>query len=362
MKQFINRFKWNNIVWIIFLVIFWYILVGSVAGELILLPIFKMKDWSSSMQFIFSYYTYTIGSVVVLVLYCLVFKKNRFILRSFLPKGMGKEHAHLVVEDDYEATQNNTPKTLIFGLLLGFVTNFICIACALVHGDIKLYFDFSAAQLPVMIFGLLSVFVQSSSEELWCRGFMYERINIHYPLWVAVLANGLLFGLLHSFNDGAGVLPIAGIVVCGISYSLVKWYTGSIWIVMGMHTMWNFTQNFLFGLPNSGLVSEVSVLHLDAASGDRNLIYDYVFGVEGALPALIVDALLGVIVLILAKRSGRLGELFMSYEKAAELSSKNCEADAVADADTAAEGKQETTESVTAPVEDALPEDKDSEE
>ena len=231
----------------------------------------------------------------------------------------------LVVEDTYEPTQNNTSRTLLIGLLLGFLTNFTCIACAIAHGDIKLYFDFSAAQIPALLFGLLMVFVQSSSEEMWCRGFMYERIIIRYPLWVAVAANGVLFGLLHMFNQGVSALAIADIAVCGIAYSLVRWYTGSIWMVMGIHTMWNFTQNFIFGLPNSGLVSELSIFHLDAANGISNLIYDYAFGVEGAVTAIIVDAALGIGVLLLAKRDGRLGELRLSYEKRAELAARSKE-------------------------------------
>ena len=147
---------------------------------------------------------------------------------------------------------------------------------------------------------------------------IYERILIHHPLWVAILVNGVFFGLLHCFNDGASVLAILGIVICGLSYSLVRWYTGSIWIAMGLHTMWNFTQNFLFGLPNSGLVSQVSVFHLQASTGISNLIYDYAFGVEAAIPALIADGALGIAALLLARRDGRLGELKLSYEKMAE--------------------------------------------
>ena len=321
MKKTKRRFKGNNIIWIIFLVILVYIILGSLIGELFLYLLLRVREWSPAMHFIHYYYTYTAGAVLTLVLYCLIFKKNRFILRSFLPAGMGRAHKVLVVEDSYEPTQNNTPKALLLGLLLGFLTNFICIACALLHGDIGLYLDFSAAQLPVLLFGLLMVFVQSSSEELWCRGFLYERLNIHYPLWAAVVVNGALFGLLHCFNDGATVLAILEIAVCGIAYSLLRWYTGSIWVVMGTHTMWNFTQNFLFGLPNSGLVSEISVLHLDASNGVSNLIYNFAFGVEGALPALIVDLALGGAILLLARRDGRLGELRMSYEKKAALSS-----------------------------------------
>ena len=78
---------------------------------------------------------------------------------------------------------------------------------------------------------------------------------------------------------------------------------------MGIHTGWNFTQNLLFGLPNSGLVSEASVFGLDAASARNSFVYNVDFGVEGAMPAVLADILLGVICLILAAKQGRLKEL-----------------------------------------------------
>ena len=79
--------------------------------------------------------------------------------------------------------------------------------------------------------------------------------------------------------------------------------------VMAIHTAWNFTQNFIFGLPNSGLVSEASIFALDAANAKTSWIYSASFGVEGGIPSLIADGALGVICLILAARKGRLGEL-----------------------------------------------------
>lgn len=143
---------------------------------------------------------------------------------------------------------------------------------------------------------------------------MYERIRVHYPLWVAIAVNGLFFAALHMANPGASALPIIDIAVCGLSFSIAKWYTGSIWFPMGIHTTWNFTQNLLFGLPNSGLVSEASVFSLDAASAQDSLVYNIAFGVEGAIPAVLADAILGIVCIVLAAKKGRLGELTQSIE------------------------------------------------
>ena len=291
----------NNIIWIILAFAGWYIILAGSADEL-LSALFKLIPGKSpEMSFILEIYTPVLGSVLFFLLVCALTKKNRFMLDIVKPTKDGRSMSMLGM-----------------GILLGFLTNFFCILLALLHGDIKLYLDFSAAQIPMMLFAFISVFFQSTSEELWCRGFLYERINIHYPMWVAVLVNGVLFGLLHSFNPGVTVLAIADITICGIAYSLLRWYSGSIWTCFGIHTMWNFTQNFLFGLPNSGLVSEASVFHLDAANGISNLIYSYEFGVEGALPAVFIDLLLAVVILLLAKRDGRLGELLESRESRGE--------------------------------------------
>ena len=131
---------------------------------------------------------------------------------------------------------------------------------------------------------------------------MYERINIHYPLWVSIIANGIFFGLLHAFNPGVSVMAIVGIAICGVSYSIVRWYTGSIWIPMGIHTMWNFTQNFIFGLPNSGIVSEYSIFRLEAASARNGLFYNVNFGVEGSIGSSLV-LIVVIIVMIIINRN-----------------------------------------------------------
>ncbi|MBR2540470.1 MAG: CPBP family intramembrane metalloprotease [Mogibacterium sp.] len=300
----------TNIIWIIFVTIVWYMF----GAGFMRIPYETMMDEyvigkaSNEMVFILDMYAPTILDIFVLFLLCWVFDRNRYIWKSFL---FGKKE--LLTQDDIDAEfygrSRNGMGMLCKGFIIGFIMNFACIALALVHGDIKLYFEAYLSQIPFFLFALLCVTIQSTSEELWCRGFMYERLHERYPLWVVVVVNGTFFGLLHVFNPGATVLSIADIIICGLAFSLVRWYSGSIWIAMGIHAGWNYTQNIIFGLPNSGLVSEASIFHLDAVTGVSNLIYDYAFGVEGALPAVFADAILGIVCLVLASKTGKLVEL-----------------------------------------------------
>ena len=291
-----QKVDWKNrIIWIILVTMFWYVFLLSSLDQLLFdsgLSPFRNMDMPSSMRFIIIYYLATLLEFVGILVYTGITKRNRFIFRSFMPTAKG-----------------NRLSALLWGLLVGFLMNCGCILCALLAGDIKLFLSFTMGQLPIFLFALVCVFIQSSAEELWCRGFMYERINVHYPLWVAIAVNGLFFAALHLANPGASFLPIFDIAICGLSFSLAKWYTGSIWFPMGIHTAWNFTQNILFGLPNSGLVPEASVFSLDAANAQDSLVYNVAFGVEGAIPAVLADAVLGAVCLILAAKQGRLGEL-----------------------------------------------------
>ena len=226
-------------------------------------------------------YGYTAVDVLMFAAVCRVVKKNRFIPRMLLPKGRGGNHPVLVVEDTYTPTHDNTLGKLALGGLMGFVTFCACALCAMANGDIALYYEFSASQLPLLLLAFVTVFIQSASEEVWFRGLLYERLTIHYPLWVAAVVNGALFGLLHLINPGVTVLSVLSIVACGVSYTLLRWYTRSIWFPIGAHVMWNFTQNFLLGLPNSGLPSFLSVFHIGAQNELGSLFYDSVVGIEG---------------------------------------------------------------------------------
>lgn len=293
----------NRIIWICAGFLLWCVLFDSILAFGAYKLISGLRERvSNELYFVLENYSIVIVSCLLFLFFCAVFKKNRFLLEVIRPTKEKRSMSHFGA-----------------GILLGFLTNFFCVICALLHGDIKLTFDFSASQIPLLVFAFVSVLIQSASEEMWSRGYLMERINVHYPLWVGILVNSVFFGALHIFNDGISALAMADIIICGIAYSLLYWYSGSIWTSFGIHTMWNFTQNFLFGLPNSGLVSECSLFHLDAASGISNWVYSYEFGVEGGVPAVFIDLLLAVVILWLAKRDGRLGELMLSKEMTGEV-------------------------------------------
>ena len=196
---------------------------------------------------------------------------------------------------------NRIPELLI-GLLLGFGMNGLLILFAMLHGDVHLYFV-RFVIVPFLIL-LLAVFIQSAAEEIMCRGFIYQRVLRTYrgKFLLAVLVNGIFFGLIHMTNDGATPIAIIDIIICGIQYSAMVYYFDSLWMAMGAHAGWNFTQSILAGLPNSGNVFPYSIFRLDAATASNSFFYDVGFGVEGTIPAVIMEIAVTVAIVLIGRK------------------------------------------------------------
>ncbi|MGT2932938.1 CPBP family intramembrane glutamic endopeptidase [Streptococcus catagoni] len=248
--------------------IIWIIIAGSLVmfgGDL--LAMFVIPEVHESQSYLFTLMAYmeflpTWVSVLIAI-FC--FEKNRYMKDTIMMNSKG-----------------NTLSFLLFGFLLGFLLNGLCALIAGLHGDIQLKF-LSFDFLPVL--GLfIAVFVQSSAEEVLCRGFIYQRL-LHAnekPIW-AVLLNSLFFAVIHLANDGISFLAFYDLLMTGIFFSLVVYYFDSLWMAMAIHTSWNFTQSILLGLPNSGESFPYSIFQLNANNTHASFAYNTAFGLEGTI-------------------------------------------------------------------------------
>ena len=262
------------------------LLLGQLIGEWILYSILQKpiaNDESGFFEITYMYASF-IGIWLVFILYILATKKNRPILKAL-----------------WTAPRGNNIKFLLIGLLIGFGTNMLCAVAAMLHNDIHIYFDSFHPLKLIIVF--IAVFIQSSAEELTCRGFLYQRLRktFRHPA-VAIIVNSALFGVLHMGNQGVTTLAIIDIIATGIFFTFMVYYMVSIWCAFGVHTAWNFTQNLILGLPNSGHVTPFSIFKLDAASATNSFAYDVGFGVEGTYFAVAVQ-IIGAIVIFLLYRN-----------------------------------------------------------
>lgn len=193
-------------------------------------------------------------------------------------------------------TKGNTPKMFAVGLGIGLGMNLLCALIAMINGDIALTFHAFRPVSFLLVF--IAVLIQSAAEELICRVFIYQRLVRRYgkPLMAAVV-NAAFFAMIHLSNPGVTGMAIANIFIYGLLFSAMVVYMDSPWAAMAAHASWNFCQNILLGLPNSGMVLPYSVFKLDAAAASDSFAYSVSFGLEGTITAcVLLMAVTGVIV------------------------------------------------------------------
>ena len=288
MKTFFNKIHTENFRWydeailVMLFATFMMLICGQIMGGLVEVPFTHLiqNDSTGYWSTFFMYFGF-IGTWIVFMIEFLIVKKDRPILRTL-----------------WTAPKGNNIKYLGLGFLIGFVLNIICAIVAVLNKDISLHYDsFNFIKLLLLF---IAVFIQSSAEEMVCRGFIFQRLRRGYrhPA-VAIILNSLLFTSMHLFNPGASVISMTVVLAAGLLFSLMVYYMDSIWCAMAAHTAWNFTQNLILGLPNSGMVSPVSVFKLDAATAKSSFAYSVEFGLEGSITAIAVMIITGIVIIVL---------------------------------------------------------------
>ena len=92
----------------------------------------------------------------------------------------------------------------------------------------------------LIIAGLMVIAVAPVVEEIFFRGFFYRALRSRFPIVLAALMDGLLFGFIHFNFEGAdGLLILPPLALLGFIFCLVYEKTGSLYPVIGMHAFNN---------------------------------------------------------------------------------------------------------------------------
>lgn len=284
--------KWHDIlpiavVWSV--ILSWTVfLIGATPLEKGFLSLFTKDE--DTLEFLGLYFSF-IKIWIVFVLLFLI-KYNRPMLSQLaLTKG------------------GNTISNALFGFILGFLANAVCIFASALMGDIKLSYRGFNPILFVVFF--ISVFIQCGGEEIIDRLYLYQKLRRRYTFpAVAIAGSSAAFILNHLFAPGFSILPAFMIGGCGVLFALLVYYYDSFWAAIMFHTAWNFSQSIFFGLPNSGIVSSFSVFTIDVESARNGFFYDTEFGVEGSIGAVLIFVILSITVILINRGKGEKNDLW----------------------------------------------------
>ena len=143
-------------------------------------------------------------------------------------------------------------------------------------------------------------------EEVIVRGVVLRLVWRAFGPLAAFVVSGLLFGLGHVANPGATAFTTACVAIeAGVMLGAFYALTGRLWVSIGVHAGWNFTQGTVFGAHVSGGDFGPSFATSTARSNLPDWLTGGTFGPEASLPAFVVCTLVGAAVLWLAWRRQR---------------------------------------------------------
>ena len=121
--------------------------------------------------------------------------------------------------------------------------------------------------------------------------------------WTAALLFSILFGLGHTGNPGESPIGEVCAGAAGLLFCLSLWRTGSLWWAIGFHTAWDWSQSFLYGVADSGLMVQHHLLATHPAG--KPILSGGSTGPEGSVFVIVV-MLIAVIIIVttLPRREG----------------------------------------------------------
>ena len=126
-------------------------------------------------------------------------------------------------------------------------------------------------------------------EEIIFRGVLFRWIDEKWGFWAAIIVSALLFGLIHITNPGGTLWSSVAIAIeAGLMLGAAYKWSGTLWLPIGIHWAWNFSQGNIFGFGVSGQDAGASLFN--ARIEGSPWITGGSFGAEASVIAVVIGA------------------------------------------------------------------------
>lgn len=128
-------------------------------------------------------------------------------------------------------------------------------------------------------------------EEITFRGVLFRWIDEKMGFAAALIVSAVLFGLIHIFQESATLWSSLAIAIeAGLLLGAAYKYSGTLWLPIGIHWAWNFTQGNIFGFGVSGQDAGDSLFKSTVNGPD--LLTGGSFGAEASVIPVVLGLLL----------------------------------------------------------------------
>jgi membrane protease YdiL (CAAX protease family) len=193
-------------------------------------------------------------------------------------------------------------RELGLGLLMGFGLYTLCMLVLMLTGNYSIH---GVNAWPVLVSGMSIALATAVFEELLFRAGVFRLAEEWFGTWIALVISSLVFGYTHLGNEAGSVQGVVSISVWAGAL-LVGCYllTRRVWLGIGLHAAWNYTQGSVY----SGIVSgngpsngffKSSLEGPDWLTGGS-------FGAEASVVPLLLCGAVAIWLLVAAKRRGHI--------------------------------------------------------
>lgn len=186
------------------------------------------------------------------------------------------------------------------GLVVGAGLYTLCVLILMVAGIYRIEgLNAWTFLLPALAMTLNSGFF----EELLFRGALFRIVEEWLGSWISLVVSSFVFGFVHLMNPAGTVMGALFISIeAGLLLAAAYMLTRRLWLSIGFHVSWNYTQSAIF----SGIVSgnEGAQGLFKSVIAGPTLLTGGSFGLESSLVAFLLCTATGVALLIMAVRRG----------------------------------------------------------
>lgn len=202
----------------------------------------------------------------------------------------------------HEFAAQRGARELAGGLAYGFALFTVAFAIVALAGS----YAVTGRHWPGDLWAMLSMAVVSGvTEETLFRGVLFRHIEQLLGSWGALAITSAFFGLAHITNPNSSAFAAFAIAVeAGLLLGAAYMLTRRLWLAIGIHAGWNFTQGWVFGIPVSGSNPQIGLL--STARSGPDWLTGGAFGLEASVVALIVATSGGLYLLRRAIGQGQL--------------------------------------------------------
>jgi hypothetical protein len=190
----------------------------------------------------------------------------------------------------------------LLGLLIGVVLFSAVIGLLVATGT---YHYVGYGSIPSVFTAFATTLTAATIEELLFRGFLFRVVQSIAGTWIGAAISAIVFGALHAFNAHATVLSSIAIAIeAGALLAMAYAATQRLWLPIGLHLGWNFTEGSVFGVSVSGHHASPGLVR--GVLNGPDYLTGGGFGIEASALAVLVCSVATVFFIGYAVRAGRI--------------------------------------------------------